>query len=131
MGSIVFSSDEDLPLSPGQEDRRKVRKRDTRPLSQPGLIDGPTTEPTPGERPVETITDSLMDKPPEAELPAWSDTKIMPLIIIENSSVVEKPPKTQNCYNFGLHVNICMKFGILMASYVTNHTKCRDISRFL
>ena len=26
VGSIVFSSDEDLPLSPGQEDRRKVRR---------------------------------------------------------------------------------------------------------
>ena len=25
--SIVFSSDEDHPLSPGQDDRRKVRKR--------------------------------------------------------------------------------------------------------
>ena len=91
VGSIVFSSDEDLLLSPGQEDRRKVRKRNTRPLSQPGLIDGPATELTPVERPVETQTDSLMDKPPEAELPAWSDTEIMPLIIIENSSVVEKP----------------------------------------
>ena len=30
------------------------------------------------------------------------------------------PPKTQNCYNFGLHVNICMKFCVLMASYVIN-----------
>ena len=38
------------------------------------------------------------------------------------------PPKTQNCYNFGLHLNICMKFGVLMASYVTNDTKCQDIS---
>ena len=37
VGSIVFSSDEDLPLNPGQEDRRKVRKRDPRPVSQPGL----------------------------------------------------------------------------------------------
>ena len=27
VGSIVFSSDEGLPLSPGQDDRRKVRKR--------------------------------------------------------------------------------------------------------
>ena len=92
-GSIVFSSDEDLPLSPGEEDRRKVRKRDTQPLSQPGLIDGLATEPTPRERPVETKTDLLLDKPPEAELPAWSDTEIMPLIIIENSLVVEKPKK--------------------------------------
>ena len=94
VGSIVFSSDEDLLLSPGQEDRRKVRKRDTRLLSQPGLIEGPATEPTPRERPVETKTDSLMDKPPEAELPAWSDTEIMPLVIIENSLVVEKPKTT-------------------------------------
>ena len=28
VGSIVFSSDDDVPLSYGQEDRRKVRKRD-------------------------------------------------------------------------------------------------------
>ena len=104
VGSIVFSSDEDLPLSPGQEDRRKVRKRDTRPLSQPGLIDGPATEPTPMERPVETKTDSLMDKPPEAELPAWSDTEIMPLIIIENSSVVEKPKTTDGLLPIGSEI---------------------------
>ena len=39
-------------------------------------------------------TDSLMDKPPAAELPEWSDTEVMPLIIIENSSVVEKPKTT-------------------------------------
>ena len=45
----------------------------------------PGDEPTPRERPVETKTDSLMDKPPEAELPAWSVTEIMPLIIIEDS----------------------------------------------
>ena len=38
------------------------------------------------------------------------------------------PPKTQNCYNFGLHVNICMKFCVLMDSYVTHHTKCEYIS---
>ena len=35
-----------------------------------------------------------MDKPAETELLAWSDTEIMPLIIIENSSVVEKPKTT-------------------------------------
>ena len=104
VGSIVVSSDEDLPLSPGQEDRRKVRKRDTRPLSQPGLIDGPATEPTPMERPVETKTDSLMDKPPEAELPAGSDTEIMPLIIIENSLVVEKPKTTDGLLPIGSEI---------------------------
>ena len=104
VGSIVFSSDEDLPLSPGQEDQRKVRKRDTQPLSQPGLIDGPATEPTPGERPVETKTDSLMDKPPEAELPAWTDTEIMPLIVIDKSSVVEKPKTTDGLLPIGSEI---------------------------
>ena len=102
VGSIVFSSDEDLPLSPGQEDRHKVRKRNTRPLSQPGLIDDPETEPV--ERPVETKTDSLMDKPPEAELPMGSDTEIMPLIIIENSSVVEKPKTTDGLLPIGSEI---------------------------
>ena len=98
---MVFSSDEDLPLSPGQEDRRKVRKRDTQPLSQPVLIDGPATEPTPGVRPVGTKTDSLMDKPPEAELLAWSDTEIMPLIIIDKSSVGEKLTTTDGLLPIG------------------------------
>ena len=104
VGSIVFSSDEDLPLSAGQKDRRKTRKHDTRPLSQPGLIDGPATEPTPRESPVETKTVSLMDEPPEAELPAWSDTEIMPLIIIENSLVVEKPKTTDGMLPIGSEI---------------------------
>ena len=30
VGSIVFSSDEDVPLSSGQEDKRKVRRREPR-----------------------------------------------------------------------------------------------------
>ena len=57
-------------------------------MRQPGPTDGPaiepTPEPTPRERPVEMKTDSLIDKPPAAELPEWSDTEVMPLIIIEN-----------------------------------------------
>ena len=40
VGSIVFSSDEDIPLNAGQEDRRKVRKCDPRPVSQPEPTDG-------------------------------------------------------------------------------------------
>ena len=87
MGSIVFSSEEDVPLSSCQEDRRKVRKRDPRPVSQPEPTDGPASEPkpepTPRERPVEIKTDSLIDIPPAAELPEWSDTEVMPLIIIK------------------------------------------------
>ena len=34
VGSIVFSSEEDVPFSFGQEDQRKVRKRDPRPMKQ-------------------------------------------------------------------------------------------------
>ena len=101
VGSIVFSSDEDVPLSPGQEDRRKVRKRDPRPVSQPGPTDGPASEPTPMERAVETKTDSLIDKPPAAELPDWSDIEVIPLIIIENSSVVEQPKTTDGLLPIG------------------------------
>ena len=104
VGSIVFSSDEDVPLSPGQEDRRKVRKRDPRPVSQPEPTDGPASEPKPRERPVEMKTDSLIDKPPAAELPEWSDTEVMPLIIIENSSVVEKPKTTDGLLPIGSEI---------------------------
>ena len=57
VGSVVFSSDEDVPLSSGQEDRCKVRKRDPRPVSRLGPTDGPASErtpkPTPMEKPVE------------------------------------------------------------------------------
>ena len=41
VGSIVFSSDEDVLLSSGQEDRRKVRKRDPRPVNEPMPTDVP------------------------------------------------------------------------------------------
>ena len=104
VGSIVFSSDEDVPLSPGREDRRKVRKRDPRPASQPRPTHGPASEPTPRERPVETKTDSLTDKPPAAELPEWSDSEVMPLIIIENSLVVEKPKTTDGLLPIGSEI---------------------------
>ena len=50
VGSIVFSSDEDVPLNSGQEDRRK---RDPRPMNQPRPTDVPAYEPTPRERPVD------------------------------------------------------------------------------
>ena len=108
VGSIVFSSNEDVPLSPGQEDRHKVRKRDPRPVSQPGPTDGPASEPrpepTPTERPVEMKTDSLIDKPPAAELPERSDTEVMPLIIIENSSVEIKPKTTDGLLPIGSEI---------------------------
>ena len=54
-------------------------------------VDGPKSEPTLRNRPVETKTDPLIYIPPAADLPGWSDGEVMPLIIIDNSSVVEKP----------------------------------------
>ena len=53
VGSIVFSSDKDVPLSSGQEDRRKVRKRDPRQNDQPGPTEFPEYVPTPREGPVD------------------------------------------------------------------------------
>ena len=39
VGSIVFSSDEGLPLIPSQDDRRKVCKQNSRPSSRSELLD--------------------------------------------------------------------------------------------
>ena len=118
VGSIVFSSDEDVPLSSSQEDRRKVRKRDPQPMSKPRPTDGPAYEPTPRERsvdgpkseltprerPVDTKTDPLIYIPPAVDLPEWSDSEVMPLIIIENSSVVEKPRTTDGLLPVGSEI---------------------------
>ena len=67
VGSIVFSSDDDVPLCSGQEDRRKVRRRDVDkdvppgpnevleyvPIPRKKLVDVPLYTPTPRDRPVE------------------------------------------------------------------------------
>ena len=49
-------------------------------------------------------TDSLTDKPPAAELPEWSDSEVMPLMIIENSSIVEKPKTTDGLLSIGSEI---------------------------
>ena len=53
VGSIVFSSDEDVPLSSGQEDRRNVRRREPCRIDQPGPTEVPEYVPKPRERPVD------------------------------------------------------------------------------
>ena len=161
VGSIVFSSDEDVPMNFGQEDRRKVRKRDLRPMNQPRPTDVPAYEPTPRERPVDvpayeptprerpvdvpayeptprerpadgsayepTLRGRPVDDPkseptpkkrpvdpknvpliylppPPADLPEWSDSEVMPLIIIENSSAVEKSRTTDGLLPVGSEI---------------------------
>ena len=53
VGSIVFSSEEDVPLSSGQEDRRKVQRREPCRNDQPGPTEVPEYVPEPRERPVD------------------------------------------------------------------------------
>ena len=53
----MFSSDEDPPRSPGQDDRRKVCKRNSRPSSRSGLLDQPVNEPARIEKPVNMNND--------------------------------------------------------------------------
>ena len=74
VGSIVFSSDEDVPLSSGQDDRRKVRKRDPRPMSQPRPTDGPAYEPTPRERPVDVPAYEPTPRERPVDIPAYEPT---------------------------------------------------------
>ena len=53
VGSIVFSSDDEVPLSSGQEDRRKVRRREVGENDRPGPIEVPEYVPKPREEPVD------------------------------------------------------------------------------
>ena len=53
VGSIVFSSDDDVPLSSGQEDRRKVRRREVGQIDRPGPNEVPEYVPNPREEPVD------------------------------------------------------------------------------
>ena len=89
MGSIVFSSEEEDPLSPGQDDRQKVRKWNIRPLGRSEVMNRPANEPARVEKSVDRKTDSLMDKPPVDESPEWSDSELMPLITLKGGSVVD------------------------------------------
>ena len=74
VGSIVFSSEEDVPLSSGQEDRRKVRKRDPRPINQPRPTDVPEYEPTPRERLVDVPVYEPTPRERPVDVPAYEPT---------------------------------------------------------
>ena len=67
-------------------------------MTSGGPADGPKTEPRPKERLFDPKTVPLMYKPPPpSDLPEWSDSEVMPLIIIENNSGVANP-RTTDCY---------------------------------
>ena len=83
VGYVRFSSEEDDPLSSGQDDRRRVCKRDNLPDSRDQSVDGPAKE----ETTVDLANDALMNKEPIDELPEWSDSELMPLIFLKNNSV--------------------------------------------
>ena len=74
VGSIVFSSDEDVPLSSGQEDRRKVRKHDPRHMNQPRPTDVPAYEPTPRERPVDVPVYEPTPRERPVDVPGYEPT---------------------------------------------------------
>ena len=74
VGSIVFSSDEDVLLNFGQEDRRKVRKCDPRPMNQPRPTDVPAYEPTPRERPVDVPGYEPTPREWPVDVPAYEPT---------------------------------------------------------
>ena len=74
---------------------RPVDDQKSGPMTSGGPADGPKTEPKPKERPVDPKTVPLMYKPPPpSDLPEWSDSEVMPLIIIENNSGVANPRTT-------------------------------------
>ena len=74
---------------------RPVDDQKSGPMTSGGPADGPKTEPRPKERPVDPKTVPLMYKPPPpSDLPEWSDSEVMPLIIIENNSGVANPRTT-------------------------------------
>ena len=63
---------------------------------------GAKTVPRPKERPVDPKTVPLMYKsPPPSDLPEWSDSEVMPLIIIENNSGVANPRTTDGLLPVG------------------------------
>ena len=81
---------------------RPADGEESKPMTDGGPADGPKTEPRPKERPVDPETVPLMYKaPPPSDLPEWSDSEVMPLIIIEHNSGVAIPRTTDGLLPVG------------------------------
>ena len=68
-------------------------------------VDDPKAEPTPKQKLVDPKNVPLIClPPPPADLPDWSESAVMPLIVIENSSAVEKPRTTDGLLPVGSEI---------------------------
>ena len=75
------------------------------PTTSERPADGPKSEPTTKKGPVDPKNVPLIYlPPPPADLPEWSDSEVMPLIIIENSSAVEKLRTTDGLLPVGSEI---------------------------
>ena len=84
-----------------------------RPVDNQTLMERPKTEPRPKERPVDPETVPLMYKaPPPSDLPEWSDSELMPLIIIENNSGVAIPRTTDGLLPVGSDISLPQSPGV-------------------
>ena len=92
---------------------RPADGQESRPLTSGGPADGPKTEPRPKERPVDPETVPLMYKaPPPSDLPEWSDSEVMPLIIIEHNSGVAIPRTTDGLLPVGSDILLPQSPGV-------------------
>ena len=94
----------DVPAYESMPRERPVDGPAYEPTPRERLVDVPAYEPTPRERPVDTKNFPLIYIPPPADLPEWSDSEVMPLIIIENSLIVEKPRTTDGLLPVGSEI---------------------------
>ena len=67
----------------------KYANSNNRPLCRSDSMDRPANEPAKEETSVDMGNDSLMNKQPVDELPEWSDSELMPLIYLKDTSVVD------------------------------------------
>ena len=84
---------------------RPIDNPKSEPTTSERPADGGKSEPRPKKRSVDPKNVPLLYRPPPpADLPEWSESEVMPLIIIENSSVVEQPRTTDGLLSVGSEI---------------------------
>ena len=93
--------------------KRPADGEESRPMTGGGPADGPKTKPRPKERLVDPETVPLMYRAlPPSDLPEWSDSEVMPLIIIENNSGVAIPRTTDGLLPVGSDILLPQSPGV-------------------